>query len=417
MSPNVLSSILVAVPVTSILLSILFLLHARKRGAGAWIAALPILLCIALAFALAHAVGGLLNPIAEGPPAELSREAQRIHHRSGVVDLHADPLLFGRDLLVRSNVGHVDVPRLHDGGAAVQVFSLISKIPLGYNEEATDPDRLDIITLLGMTHFWPPRTWFSLHERALYHARRLTSMSERSGGQLRMVRTKDDLDRLLADRIEGKKVIGAIFAIEGAHVFSDDFESELDALFVEGLRMASLTHFFDTDFGGSVQGLEKGGLTEKGRRLIAEFERRGVVIDLAHASHATIDDVLAMATRPLVFSHTGVAGTCDQFHNLQDRHIEAIAANGGVIGIGLWDTAVCGVRAEDSVRAIGHVISLVGDEHVALGSDFDGYVSTHFDATGMPAITQAMMDAGMSEQTIGRVLAGNAIRVLRASLP
>ncbi len=417
MSPIVLNSILILVPALSVTASVVLLARARKRGGSMLVALLPIVVCVGLAFVLGHSVGGLLNRVAESAPIEVSRDAMALHHRFGVVDLHADPLLFGRDLLERSSVGHVDVPRLQEGGVALQVFSLVSKIPLGYNEEATDPDQLDIITLLGMTHLWPPQTWFSLHERALYHARRLAEMAERSKGQLRLIRSREDLDRLLAERANGKRVVGGIFAIEGAQVLGDDVEAELDALYNEGLRMASLTHFFDTEFAGSVQGLVKGGLTDKGRKLVAEFERRGVVIDLAHASHATIDDVLAIATRPLVFSHTGVAGTCDQFHNLTDKHIDAIAERGGVIGIGLWDTAVCGTKAEDTIRAMDYMIKRVGDEHVSIGSDFDGYVLTHFDATGLPALTQAMIDAGWSEETIRRVLGGNAIRVLRASLP
>jgi microsomal dipeptidase-like Zn-dependent dipeptidase len=135
--------------------------------------------------------------------------------------------------------------------------------------------------------------------------------------------------------------------------------------------------------------------------------------------------VLAIARKPLVFSHTGVEGTCDRdtaeygdvSHNASDAQIRAVASNDGVIGVGLWDTAVCGDTAADTVRAIRHVIDLVGDSHVGLGSDFDGYVLAHFDASGLLVLTQAMLDAGLEPDSIRRVLGSNVLRVLRATLP
>jgi microsomal dipeptidase-like Zn-dependent dipeptidase len=242
-------------------------------------------------------------------------------------------------------------------------------------------------------------------------------MAARSDGRLRLVRDREDLQRLLQARRAGEGVVGGLLAIEGAHVLGGDFRAELDTLFEHGLRMGSLTHFFDNEFAGSVNGLEKGGLTPRGRELVAEFERRGIIIDLAHASRATIEDVLAIARKPVVVSHTGVEGTCGKDKNVSDDQIRAVAANGGVIGVGLWDTAVCGTTAADTVRAMRHVIDLVGDSHVGLGSDFDGYVLAHFDASGLPVLTQAMLDSGLEPETIRRVLGGNVLRVLRSTLP
>jgi microsomal dipeptidase-like Zn-dependent dipeptidase len=341
------------------------------------------------------------------------------------VDLHADSLLFGRDLLERSGRGHVDVPRLLEGGVALQVFSLVTQQPWGYNEEATDPDRPDLVTLLGILHFWPPSTWFSLPERALYHARRLEDMAARSGGRLRLVRDREGLEELLRERRAGRQVVGGLFALEGSQALGDDFQAALDPLFAHGLRMVGLSHFYDNAYAGSVQGLEKSGLTPRGRELVAELERRGIVIDLSHASESASKDVLAIARKPVVVSHIGVEGTCDRdtadyvgvSHNASDDLIRAVAANGGVIGVGLWDTAVCGTRAADTVRAMRHVIDLVGDAHVGLGSDFDGYVLAHFDASRLPLLTEAMLDAGLAPDSIRRILGGNVLRVLRATLP
>ncbi len=142
-----------------------------------------------------------------------------------------------------------------------------------------------------------------------------------------------------------------------------------------------------------------------------------MIVDLAHASHATIRDVLAMARRPVVYSHGGVKATCDTNRNLTDAEIKGIAATGGVIGIGFWDAAVCAPTPQATARAMRHVRDLVGIEHVALGSDFDGAVTTGFDASGMAAVTQALMDQGFSDEEIRLAMGGNVVRLLEAGLP
>jgi microsomal dipeptidase-like Zn-dependent dipeptidase len=405
--------------------SVAIYLRYRSRGRQRLLFVVPLLVGGGIFYSVAMKVDEILNPVAMAPPYRVSEEALALHRSSDVVDLHADSLMFGRDLLTRSSGGHVDVPRLLEGGVALQVFSLVTRQPWGYNEEATNPNRPDLMTLLALLHFWPPNTWFNLHERTLYHARRLEGMAARSGGRLRLVRDREDLEDLLRARRAGEEIVGGLFAIEGAHVLGSDFRAELDTLFDHGLRMASLSHFFDTEYAGSVQGLEKGGLTPKGRELVAELEHRGIAIDLSHASDATLEDVLAIARKPVVISHIGVEGTCDRdtseyrkvSHNVSDDQIRAIASNGGVIGVGLWDTAVCGATAADTVRAMRHVIDLVGDSHIGLGSDFDGYILAHFDASGLPVLTQAMLDAGLERDSIRRILGGNVLRVLRSTLP
>jgi microsomal dipeptidase-like Zn-dependent dipeptidase len=417
MPPGLLNALIAVIPSLSVAASLGLYWKYRSQGRMRVLSILPLLVGGVLLYIVAARVEERLNPVVGGPLGKVSEEALALHRDSDIVDLHADSLLFGRDLLERSSVGHVDVPRLLEGGVTLQVFSVVTRQPWGYNEESTDPDRPDLVTLLALFHLWPPSTYFSLHERVLYHARRLEDVAARSDGRLRLVRDREDLEGLLHARRAGEAVVGGLLAIEGSHVLGSDFRAELDTLFEHGLRMASFTHFFDNEYGGSVQGLEKGGLTPSGRELVAEFERRGIAIDLSHGSRATIEDVLAIARKPVVFSHTGVEGTCDQYHNLGDDLIRAIATNGGVIGVGFWDTAVCGTTAADTVRAMRHAIDLVGDSHVGLGSDFDGYVLTHFDASGLPVLTQAMLDAGLQPDTIRRILGGNVVRVLRSTLP
>ena len=184
-----------------------------------------------------------------------------------------------------------------------------------------------------------------------------------------------------------------------------------------GYRMIGLTHFFDNDYAGSAHGVEKGGLTQLGRQTLIEMERLGIIVDLAHLSPAAIDEVLDRATLPVVVSHTGVRGTCDNRRNLSDEHIRRIAAGGGVIGIGFWDTAVCGRGPAEIASAIAYVVELVGAQHVAFGSDYDGGTTVGFDASGIPSITQAMMDEGLSDRQIRRILGENVLRVFSETLP
>jgi membrane dipeptidase len=179
----------------------------------------------------------------------------------------------------------------------------------------------------------------------------------------------------------------------------------------------SPSHFFDNDIGGSAAGVQKIGLTEKGREWVRQMEARHMIVDLAHASPKTIDEVLAVATRPVVVSHTGVKGTCDNNRNLSDEQIRAVAAKGGLIGIGYWETATCGTDARAVVRAVRYVSDRVGVEHVALGSDFDGAVTEPFDTTGLVEITDAMLEAGYSEQEIRLIMGENVMGFLEVNLP
>jgi microsomal dipeptidase-like Zn-dependent dipeptidase len=345
----------------------------------------------------------------------VSDAARALHGRLVVADLHADTLLWSRDVLARGGRGHVDVPRLVEGGVALQAFTVVSKLPHGVNIERND-DRSDDITLLALAERWPPATWRSLRERALYQARRLHEAAARSGGRLSVVRTKAELRTgLERHRADPAAVMGWLGA-EGAQVLEGRAES-VDVLFDAGFRMMAPTHFFDNDVGGSAHGVAKGGLTPLGREMVRRMEAKGMLVDLAHASAATIDDVLALARRPVVVSHTGVKATCDNARNLSDAQLRGVARTGGVIGIGYWPTAVCGEDAPAIARAIRHAVSVAGIEHVGLGSDFDGAVTVPFDTSGVPLVTEALLAEGFSEDDVARVMGGNVVRLLEDTLP
>jgi len=342
-------------------------------------------------------------------------EALRIHDESLVVDLHADSLLFDRDLSVRSDVGHVDIPRLREGGVALQMFTAATRMPFTFDLHEVDTDSSDILTV-GFIAQRAPMARLGPRDRALHQAGRLSELIENSEGGLLPVRTRAELDAAIAAHRENADVVGAIFGVEGAHALEGDLDN-LQLLFDAGVRMIGLTHFFDNEFAGSAHGIEKGGLSDLGRELVTRMQAMGIAIDLAHLSPAAIDDVLEIANKPLLVSHTGVRATCDSPRNLSDEHIRAIADAGGVIGIGYFELAICGTDPTEIVAAMKHVIELVGDEHVALGSDYDGGTEVAFDTSQLRALTQQMLDDGLSEESIRKIAGENAIRVLRRTLP
>ncbi|MCO4745560.1 MAG: membrane dipeptidase [Proteobacteria bacterium] len=356
-----------------------------------------------------------LNRVLTPGPWKASDAAQQLHDEALVVDLHADSLLWGRDLGVRAEQGQVDFPRLREGGVALQALTLVTRAPKGQNIHATDPGGVDNAQLLMVATGRAPATWTSPKARALAQAAEAHAYAE-SDGKVRIIRTKRDLKGMVIAHQRDKDVLGVWIGIEGAHALDGELAA-VDELFEAGIRMMAPTHFFDNAVGGSAHGLEKGGLTELGRSVIARQEELGIAVDLAHASAQTQKDILAMATKPVVVSHTGVRGTCDTDRNLSDAQVRAIAASGGVIGIGFWETATCGTDAAAIARAMRYVRDLVGIEHVALGSDFDGAVATPFDASGMPLVTEALIAQGFTPDQLTLALGGNTLRVLDQTLP
>ncbi|HEX6375298.1 MAG TPA: dipeptidase [Allosphingosinicella sp.] len=359
-------------------------------------------------------VEGGRNKVVATPLPAIGDRARALHPRLAIADMHADTLLWQRSLLDPARRGQVDLPRLEAGNVALQVFSSVTKTPKKQNYDANGADT-DNITLLAIAQLQPPRTWTSLLERSLWHGQKLARAEAASHGRLRIVRSGIDVRRLLADRSAGRRVTGALLSIEGLQNLEGRLDS-LGRLHAAGFRMAGLAHFFDNELGGSMHGLAKAGLTPFGRRIVREMERRGMIVDIAHSSHAAVADVLAMAKRPVVSSHGGVQATCQVNRNLSDDEIRGIARTGGLIGIGYWQGAVCDLSPAAIAAAIAHVRDLVGVDHVALGSDFDGAVTTGFDSAGLINVTQALVDRGFTDEEIAKVMGGNLLRLL-AGLP
>jgi microsomal dipeptidase-like Zn-dependent dipeptidase len=386
-----------------------------KRFAKRLAAALLLAAAAALTFG-PGLVQGHLNKVLPRPAYAASAAAQALHKRLVIADMHCDALLWGNDLRERGTRGHVDVPRLVLGNVALEGFTVVTKTPRGLNYDRNDPASLDNVTLLALVQAWPPRTWLSLTERALYQAGRLRSMADRSNGRFTLIQTADDLGRYLERRAKQPDITAGFLGIEGAQAMGGEL-ANVDRLFDAGYRMMAPTHFFDNEVGGSAHGVDKGGLTELGRAMIRRMEAKGMLLDLAHASPRTFDDAIAVTTRPVVVSHTGVRATCDNVRNLSDDQLRAIARTDGVVGIGFWETATCGTDGKAVAKAIRHAVSIAGVDHVGLGSDFDGAIEAPFDATGLVEITDALLGDGFSEDEIAKLVGANVFRVLGKVLP
>lgn len=358
------------------------------------------------------------NATLAGAPVP-SEAAQALQRTLVIGDWHSDALLWDRDLRQRSTRGHVDLPRLRDGNVALQVFTTVTKSPSGLNYERNSAEASDDITLLFLAQARPPRTWFDLTERALDQAARLTATAEAAPGELRIIRSKADLAGLLADRAAGATVIGGMLGAEGGHAFGGRMEN-YDRMRAAGFRLIGLTHFFDNELGGSLHGeagTEGAGLTDFGREVVARMIADDMVIDLAHASPAMAREVLATpGARPIV-SHTGIHGQCQTQRNFTDDLLRDLAAKGGLVGIGFWDEVNCA----NTVAAIGDsivaAVALLGEDRVSLGSDFDGAVTTPLDSSQLASLTQVLLDKGLPEPTIAKVMGGNMMRYLAQVLP
>lgn len=366
-------------------------------------------------FFVPHYVDGTHNILGGEVGDPGPHEIPPLHSQLRVADLHADPLMWDRDLLQRADRGHIDLPRLREGNVALEVFSVVTKTPKGLNIDRND-DKTDNITLLAIAQRWPVKSWSHLSERALYQARRLKDFEVRSGGEFRRILTKRDLAKFLADRAANPKLTAGVLAMEGAHALEGDL-GKLDAMDEAGFRILAPTHLFDSEWAGAQAGVIKGGLTGPGKAWLAKMEEKRLIVDLAHASSQTIDDVLSLATRPMIVSHTGVKGVCDNNRNLTDDQLRRIAAKGGLVGIGLWDQALCSDRLEAAVKSIQHAIQVMGADHVALGSDWDGYVKATVDASRIGWLTGALLKAGVAEDDVRKVMGENVFRFFGENLP
>ncbi|MGI6343756.1 MAG: dipeptidase [Bacillota bacterium] len=327
----------------------------------------------------------------------MEEKIKRFHQEALVVDTHCDTLLrvLGRRLPFmrqepyrlsdRHEEGHIDLPRLREGGVDVQFFA-------AYIEPMYKPDR-------------------SL-KRALQIFDAFFRELEANPDQMMMATCVADIRRA---KEENK--VAAVLAIEGGEALEGDL-GVLRVLHRLGVRAIGLTWNERNDIADGVGDARSGGgLSVFGAELIKEMNRLGILVDVSHLSDAGFWDVIELSSQPIIASHSNARAVCNHRRNLTDDQIKALAKNGGVMGMNFAAGFVKeGGKATlgDLLDHIDHIVSLVGPRHVGLGSDFDGIGATPeglTDVSRMPLITEGLFQRGYSEDDIKLILGGNYLRV------
>jgi membrane dipeptidase len=279
----------------------------------------------------------------------------------------------------------VDVPRLVEGGCAAQFFGLVS-FPIGQRAglAAVIDEQIDAL------------------DRAV----------AQRPDRLVKVRTAAEI---CAARARG--AVGALLGIEGAHALEGDAD-KLDHFARRGVRYLGLTHFSANAAAYPAYGIGRNdaeGLTAHGRELVRRAEALGVLVDLAHINRKGFLEACALATRPPIVSHTGVLGVFEHWRNIGDDQLRAVADRGGVVGVIFCPQFVGGDGAAQVALHLRHILDVCGEDTPALGSDWDGFIvptGDLCDAAHLPLLTDALLAAGLREEVIGKILHGNAMRVL-----
>jgi membrane dipeptidase len=327
-----------------------------------------------------------------------SPDAHALHRACPPIDLHADTLMWSRwlgyDLLARHAPplwraafgGHVDVPRLRDGGLGAQFFSLVS-LPLSRTPHGTARAVDEQIDLLA-------------------------EVISRGPAELRLVRTAAEIDGCHKDG-----VLGALLGIEGAHALEGDLD-RLEPFARRGVRYLGLLHFTANDAGYPAYGAgrhDERGLTAWGRELVRRCEECGVIVDLAHINRRGFLDACEAATMPLIVSHTGVLGAFEHWRNIGDDQLRAVAEKGGVVGVVFYPRYLGGPGLEPVVKHLLHILDVVGEDTPALGSDWDGLIVPTrelSDPGGLPLLTDALLQAHVPVRIVEKILRRNVMRLL-----
>jgi membrane dipeptidase len=278
------------------------------------------------------------------------------------------------------------MPRLRDGGLGAQFFSLVT-LPIA-------------------------RRARGLAQSARAQIDTLAEAIDRRPGTLRLARSASDVE---AGRRSGE--IAALLGIEGAHALEGDLDN-VEVFAGLGVRYLGLLHFSANEAGCPAYGhgrSDEDGLTPWGFELVRRCEASGVLVDLAHINRKGFLDACSIATVPPIVSHTGVLGAFEHWRNIDDAQLRAVADKGGVIGVIFCPRYLGGRGIGDVVRHMVHILDVVGEDAPALGSDWDGFMLPTpelADPRGVPLLTDALLDAGVPERTVAKILRGNVMRVL-----
>jgi membrane dipeptidase len=217
--------------------------------------------------------------------------------------------------------------------------------------------------------------------------------------------------------IQARGKVAAMLSLEGASVLEGDLE-RFRELYVRGVRLASLTWNEDNVFATGAKTRQRHGVTPKGRQLLALMEELGVMIDVSHASEMTFWDVYTATRSPLVASHSNASSIHRHLRNLDDVQLWAIRDSGGIVGLNYHQPFLTPDRPAHSHHVVEHALHLqrvMGSQHVALGSDFDGNIRPPVELQNvgeLPSLVQALKERGIRGDPLTAILGGNVLRVM-----
>ena len=397
-----------------------------------------------LGLALGVAACGEPQAAGEAPPepAHALSTAEAFHQSIMVLDSHLDtPAYFhtlGYNFSERGDFDvdgtHVDLPRMKEGGLDGGFWVIYT--PQGPLDEAS---------------------YVAARNMALLRQMSIREMAARYHEDVALAFTAEDAARLHS---EGRRIVYQ--SMENAYPLGTDV-SMLETFYIGGLRMVAPAHFRNSQFADSATDVSPlhGGLSELGEELVREANRLGMILDGSHASDDSVRDMLALSTTPIILSHSGPQGVYNHARNLPDDLLLEIAADGGVIQVNAFGAylelltptpertaAIAELQARlgdpaamdaetladyrQAMRALGrefppprstfekfmehllYTLELVGPDHVGIGADWDGGggVDGMKDVTYLPRITEALLDAGYSEDDIRKIWGENMIRLL-----
>ncbi len=329
---------------------------------------------------------------------KLTPEVKQFHTQCVVADLHADTFLWesfiGYDIGKRHRTviprnpfcNHIDIPRAMEGG-------------------------LNITGQGVVVHTFNRSNYFLRGDRM---TARILKGIERNSDKLELV-----LDGTQAREAAGRGKIGVFIGLEGAHILTGKIEA-IEYFHSKGVRYLTLGHFIENEavYSSNDKVNAGKGLKPFGRDLVRELEAHRMMVDITHVAPGCFWDIVKLATRPLIASHTGIRSVFEHWRNLDDEQLRAVAETGGVIGImfqphfltnKFWRCSL-----DTVVAHIERCMEVAGEDHVALGSDFDGFITTPdglADVSGLPNLTQRLFDRGHSKDVLRKFLGENFLRV------
>ncbi len=320
-------------------------------------------------------------------------DAMSLHRDSIIFDGHCDTLLEvlegKRTLGVRSSEGHIDLPRLREGGVTAQLVAIFIEdryLPAGATKQT-----LRVLDVLY---------------------RELQANAD----TLVLAMRAEDIEHA---KSAGK--VAAVVGIEGAEALEEDL-GVLRVFYRLGVRLLTVAWSRRNQAAdGAYESRTGGGLSNFGLKLVEECNKLGILLDVSHLSAAGVRDVLQASSQPVIASHSNAYALCANVRNLTDEQLTALAAKGGVVGVTFVPSFIVEGGKDASLERlldhVDHIVQVAGIDHVGLGSDFDGFGSPPpvglEDATHLPGITAGLLERGYAEDAVRKVLGGNLLRVFR----